>query len=364
MTNFTTNRLYLDQDGLHALIIKIASIYKEMKADAAKSDQADQDTLQEINNLLTKLENIYKGSSTDITALDPNDTGLIKQIVDKITAVEGSVNTLDQREAADKITAIEVDQTTNADKVTVSLTKGDNSKLTADINIADWLAHGMLSDVGVFVMPATAADVTVTTDGSTITIPQATVAAHIVDGASGHKFLAFKFSVAHDGTSTAHDSENKIVILDVESLFTNYSFDAAVNPNSNNYLTFAESDTNSAGNGKQVTYTITLSNRMLRDLALVEGEVAKQTGGTEKFLGIEGLNAAIGNLQAGNISNVEHWIQVHSVTPASIDACFDYWMDASANVDFANDNSIATAKAAQTDAQKLAGPVEVSCPMV
>lgn len=300
----TTEKLYLDQVGLKALIDKIGEFYDEYKAYTGEKDEA-------IEEIIARLDELYIADTGDGTA-----SGLVKDLQDlvaglradlgeksaaagddtafaRIARLVGEVETattglLDRTTKLENESFADVESVYDSDAKNVTLkfknAAGTEIK-TAVIDTTDFVIDGMIKNVHL---------VTIKEDGS-VDWPDGDT--HEVPGdiaqKHGKKYLVFCFNVDNNiGTG----EKVNVIWVAVDELFNDYDFKAV---GVDDYVKLSVEEVNPSTSNKvnEVTYTITLGQKATDDFKLVEGTytetVPSDPHHATPYRGIKDLNKGL-----------------------------------------------------------------------
>lgn len=277
----TTEKLYLDQVGLKALIDKIGEFYDEYKKYTGENDS-------NIEEIIARLDELYIADTGDGSA-----SGLVKDLQDLVAGLRADLgNAADaagdatafariaQLEAevqaagtglldrtskleAESFAKVEAAYDKEGKKVNVKFKNAAGEELgegtSFDIDTTDFVIDGMIKNVHL---------VTIKDDGS-VDWPDGD--AHEIPAEyaqmHGKKFFVFCFNVSENvGTGEAVN----VIWVPADELFNDYDFKAA---GVDDYVKLAVEEVNPSTSNKvnEVTYTITLGQKAIDDFALVEG---------------------------------------------------------------------------------------------
>lgn len=305
MANFASDKMFLSQTGVQALIKKIADIRKEILEGQTgiANDFAELSSL--VDNIIAKTEGgvIAKGMLANVIAEAEalrNELGEVpadaaKTIYARLADAETAINNLIAGDLTEDFNDLKskafVDAVSTYDsanqkvKLSYKNAAGAEVKLI-EIDTADFIVHGMMEDVN-----------TVTIESSKVTLPDGTVLdvpADVMEH-KGDKYLVFRFKLAHENADSdiAHD-ELKAVWVNVHQLFNDYNF-AGVSDDED-YVTVVATETPSAVAAAQnlVTIKVALGDAQKMVNSLVEGKTqyeGKPVG--ENYRGVADLNKAL-----------------------------------------------------------------------
>jgi polyhydroxyalkanoate synthesis regulator phasin len=300
MANLASNKLFLDQVGLQALIKKIALIKQEL-AEGAQGIADDVVALTELVNTIiikgddgsTEAQGILADVIASAAALreelgeTPADAD--STVYDRLVALEDAVKALqdltsDYEELKAKAFAdVKATYKAGDQKVILSYSnKAGEEVATAEISTADFIVHGLVQDVN-----------TVTVEGSKVTLPsgeEIDVPADILDH-KGDKYLVFRFCVAHENTDSeiAHD-ELKTIWVNVNDLFNDYDFEGATDDADYLKVEATEVVSGVAGTQNKVTVKVSLGDAQKAVNDLVEGKTVSASDANKNYRGIIALN--------------------------------------------------------------------------
>lgn len=306
--NYVSNKLFLDQSGLQALIAKIAGLKTDF-------DNQITDVTTDLSDLIEMVNKVFgwnEEKDNVIITDDPNNP--LKQIKDAVDALRNELGeegangeTVYERLKAleDGLAAIDV-ESLNAliasafvnvldpkyDEASQTVTIGFenlNKEVTnAVIDMTPFIVHGMLDDVKLAVVAADADPNATLADGTEIPVT-------VPGGLKKGKYLVFTFKVQHDDSSNGtHGSEEteKVIWVNVNDLFTDYIFDTT---DDNDYIkaTFTEDPSNSYNAAQKWTLTVVPGDAQVKVNDLVEGKALDGKTGTSTYKGIVELNDAL-----------------------------------------------------------------------
>lgn len=297
-----TEKMYLDQTGLMALLDKLKEFYDEFKGNV--EDVADlTDRLDELfikgegdnadTGIVADIQKFIKALRDEIG----ESTGALedKTIYDRLAELEKSASDLVPRveklenESFAKVTA---DYDKAAKKINVKFYNAEGTELTTEktsfeIDTTDFVIDGMIKNVHL---------VTINEDGG-VTWPEGSdnheVPADIAANHKGEKYLVFCFNVTENvGTGAPVN----VIWVPIEALFTDYKFNQ--DNKDEDYVTIDMKMVHDPV-ANQVTATLALGQKAKDDFALVEGTFSELVEDTQKtYKGIKGLNTGLEDAEA------------------------------------------------------------------
>ena len=305
MANFASDKMFLSQTGVQALIKKIADIRKEILEGQTgiANDFAELSAL--VDSIIAKTEDgvIAKGMLANVIAEAEalrNELGEVpadaaKTIYTRLADAETAINNLIAGDLTEDFNDLKskafVDAVSTYDsanqkvKLSYKNAAGAEVKLI-EIDTADFIVHGMMEDVN-----------TVTIESSKVTLPDGTVLDVPVDVMEhkGDKYLVFRFKLAHENTDSdvAHD-ELKAVWVNVHQLFNDYDFVGESDDADYVTVTATETSSTTAADQNLVTIKVALGAAQKAVNNLVEGKTqyeGKPVG--ENYRGVADLNKAL-----------------------------------------------------------------------
>lgn len=247
-TEFASNKLFLDQAGVQALIKKIADIKKELESNLSGAVGDLTDLIELVGTIIEKGEEgtVAKGILADVIAaaealraeLGDAPEEVTETVYEKLADLTSRIEDIEAKNLDDLDKAfVDVEQPVydaNAQKVTINFKnrKGEVAG-TAKIDTKDFVVHGLMDGVDVVSYNGKDDQVTIGKgeDAVTLDVPFE-VKAH------AGKYIIFRFKLAHehdDMENSAHD-EMKAVWVNVNDLFTDYKFEGEVAEGSEGYI--------------------------------------------------------------------------------------------------------------------------------
>lgn len=191
-------------------------------------------------------------------------TSALTAIVAKIDSIINDANSLEDRVAklegthdASVTTTIEhdgafvkvtADQDNNSQNIDVKFFNSYGKEVGGfEIDTADFIMHGMLSDVRSVVL-----DRSKLNDPEYSWVDQSMLPASAVDG---NHYLVFTFEVSHEQEASSDIHEYKQIWVDVSDLYTDYTFETEAGE----YFTFTAERTNAGKNDEAQNFLFTLN---------------------------------------------------------------------------------------------------------
>lgn len=311
LKSFVSDKFFLDQAGLQALIKKIAGIKESLdKAiSGSATDLADVVSLvdnilawadDEKNSVVAKglLKNVIDAAQTLRDELGEKDA-VESTIYARLAELEKFVEDLDQDflEELRKKAFVDVDSKYDADaqKVTITFTTSTGATKEAVINTSDFIVHGLMDGVKVVNYDGSATEVDLGEWG-TVKVP--------TEVRDSGKYLVFKFKVAHDHEDDEkfdHSELDQLIWVSVTELFSDYDFEGKSTDEDYIKIDTVEDESN-PNTANRVTITVSLGDAQKKVNALVEGVALKpnQGEGGETYKGIVELNEAVEAINTGN----------------------------------------------------------------
>lgn len=394
---FSSEKLFLDQDGLITLIDKVVDLKTKL---VDMIEDSNEDLADQIGALITMLQenfqwNLSDGSAVsfkgDLKDLQDLAAALRKELgkTEDITNEEGyetvyaaiddlvaRLKDLEDVNAGTRLTNLEnkgftdVDVKNDLDEQKIVIDFYSENKPIADnvpvksieINTADFIMHGILSNVHLITLTQDDIDAEEVTVGTeTIEVPSDIR----VQANADKKFLIFEFKVEHDSGNSEENTHGNVnhIWLDVESLFNDYEFKAV--STDEDYVEIKVVETHMGAEGEAegqnlVTYTLSLGDSQKRVNRLVEGTEYRDPQNIAKgyYKGIEALNVEADDIREkvdklveevekdetglldrtekveGRTDNLElavghiqGFIDEQSIDPAKIEAYWVYYVD-------------------------------------